>query len=96
MSLLLIKIFQSLNKKIDDYFNEITLYPSKLLNINVSNKDKILSNEALFLKVEEIKKNDTDCQIIIRPSGTEDLVKLLVMAKTEYLVKKYTSELIEF
>ncbi|MGM9971063.1 MAG: phosphoglucosamine mutase [Anaeroplasmataceae bacterium] len=96
ISLLLIKILQSLNKKIDDYYNEITLYPSKLLNINVGNKNQILSNEALLLKIEEIKKNDNDCKVIIRSSGTEDLIRLLVMAKTDYLVKKYTSELIDF
>lgn len=92
-ALLLIKIIEELNINLNTYFNNINYYPNKLINIK-TNKN-IINNKELISKINTIKNTlNNDCKIIVRPSGTEDLVRLLIMAKTKELVDKYSLELL--
>lgn len=94
MSLYLLRILKEQNKTIADYTKDIQLYTNRMINIKVSDKNSILSNQRLFQRVEEIRRElNQDCKIIIRPSGTEDVVRLSVMAKSEELVSRYLEEL---
>lgn len=94
-ALLIIKILSITNTNIDDWFNDIIMYPDKLVNIKVNNKNNVLQNTYLFNRIEEIKKElNNDCKIIVRASGTEDLIRVSVMAKSNDLVEKYSNELL--
>lgn len=94
-ALLIIKILSITNTNIDDWFNDIIMYPDKLVNIKVNNKNNVLQNTYLFNRIEEIKKElNNDCKIIVRASGTEDLIRVSVMAKSNDLVEKYSNELV--
>ena len=94
-ALLIIKILSITNTNIDDWFNDIVMYPDKLVNIKVNNKNNVLQNTYLFNRIEEIKKElNNDCKIIVRASGTEDLIRVSVMAKSNDLVEKYSNELV--
>ena len=71
------------------------MYSDKMVNIKVKDKSKVLNSKALFDRVDEIKKDlNNDCKIIIRASGTEDLIRVSVMARSKDLVEKYSSELV--
>ncbi len=94
-AILIIKILTETNTKIDDWFNDVEMYSDKLVNIKVNNKNNVLQNTYLFNRIEEIKKElNNDCKIIVRPSGTEDLIRVTVMAKSNELVEKYSNELV--
>ena len=39
------------------------------------------------------KKRDDDCKIVVRKSGTENLIRILMMARDLKLVDRYSNEL---
>ncbi len=95
-ALLVVKILEETNTSIDDWFKDVVMYSDKMVNIKVNDKTKVLNNSNLFNRVDEIKKElNNDCKIIIRASGTEDLIRVSVMAKSSDLVNKYSNELVE-
>lgn len=73
---------------------EIKIYPQKLLNIKLADKNKAL-NDPNFKKLEARIKADlgSDGRVLIRPSGTENLLRLMIEAKNEALIDLYLSEL---
>lgn len=92
-------IFKALidNKKtIEDYANEIVIYPQLLENVIVKDKNIVLNDPDIKNKIESISSElNTDGRILVRPSGTEPLIRVMVEAKTHDLCKKYVEEVID-
>jgi len=64
---------------LDELTQNIPVYPSFVLNIRADSvgKEKIESEEfKAFL--QEVERENKDYKIIVRPSGTEDLVRITV------------------
>ncbi len=94
-AVLIMKVLSETNTDLADYLNDVKMYADKMVNIKVKDKNAVLNNKDLFSRVEEIKKElNNDCKIIIRASGTEDLIRVSVMAKSSDLVNKYSNELV--
>jgi len=74
-------------KTLDDLQNEIPTFPQKLLNIQARNKNEIVENERLKGVVRSYTQSN-EVRIIIRPSGTEPLVRIMVEAENESLVEE--------
>lgn len=92
---MIVKILEETNTSLETWLKDVKMYADTMVNIKVENKNKVLENRALFNRIEEIKKElNNDCKIIVRPSGTEELIRVTVMAQTEALVKKYIDELV--
>ncbi len=90
-SLILLKALSCLKTTISEEYDSINMYHDKMINIKVLNRNKVMDNIDLFNSVNDIKnKLDNDCKIIIRPSGTEDVIRLSVMAKNLDDVNKYS------
>lgn len=82
IAVLVLKILESMNIDIDEFFNDVDTYEKTLINLKVINKQKIIKSNKLKNKIEAFKnKLNNDCKIILRASGTENLLRLLVMAK---------------
>ncbi|MDE5715803.1 MAG: hypothetical protein K2I42_06730 [Anaeroplasmataceae bacterium] len=94
-ALLVVGLLSETNTKLIDWFKDVHMYADLMVNLKVENKEKVLNNSKLFNRAEEIKKElNQDCKIIIRASGTEELIRVSVMAKTKEMVKKYSDELV--
>lgn len=94
-ALLVIGLLTETNTLLEDWFDDISMYADLMVNIKVENKEKVLQNKKLYNRIDEIKKElNNDCKIIVRASGTEELIRVSVMAKTEEIVKKYSDELV--
>lgn len=94
-ALLVVNLLSETKTTIADWFKDVNMYADKMVNIKVANKEKILNNKTLFDRIEEIKKElNNDCKIIVRASGTEDLIRVSVMAKDEATMLKYSDELV--
>ena len=53
-----------------------------------------MKNELLHSKIAQIKRGlYSECKIIVRPSGTEDLLRVTLMSKNEKDVNLYLNEL---
>lgn len=91
----IIKILEETNTSINDWLKDVKMYADKMVNIKVNDKKAVLNNQKLFDTVDEIKKElKYDCKIIIRASGTEDLIRVSVMAQNEADVLKYSECLV--
>ena len=88
----LTKIMQETGKKLSELAAEVTIYPQKLVNIRVENsmKDKAMEVPAIR---EIIEKKEAEMagngRILVRPSGTEPLLRVMAEAPTHEEVDYY-------
>ncbi len=81
----------------DQVYNVIEHYPQLLKNIKVRDKNYIMENPELLAKIAETEKSlEGQGKIVVRPSGTEPLVRIMVEAKTINKVDEIQKELCDF
>ncbi len=91
----LLKIMEELNKTPNELLGGITMYADKMVNLKVKDKT-IISTAVVVDKINEIQNIlKDDGKVIVRASGTENLIRVSVMAKTIDLVDKYIKELVD-
>lgn len=72
-------------------------YPQVLQNVGVSNKEAIMENEDLKKRIKNLEDGlNGDGRILVRPSGTEQLVRVMVEAKSIEICKSIADELVSF
>lgn len=72
-------------------------YPQVLKNVGVSNKDAVMENKDLKNLIETLEASlNGDGRILVRPSGTEQLVRVMVEAKNIEICEKISSQLVSF
>ncbi len=81
-------------KKASEVLNPFELYPQILVNLNVSSKPPLSEIDGLEKKLEEIRT--LGMRDLIRYSGTENKIRLLLEGKEEELVKKSMKDLEAF
>ncbi|WP_438832818.1 phosphoglucosamine mutase [Streptococcus pluranimalium] len=88
----LTKVMQETGKTLSELASEVTIYPQKLVNIRVDNAMKEKSMEVptisdIIAKMEaEMAGNG---RILVRPSGTEPLLRVMAEAPTDAEVDYY-------
>ena len=93
-SLMLIKEILQENKKASEVRKIINLYPQVLINAKVSNDKKLLYKEdkEILENIEKLEKEFAgNGRVLIRPSGTEPKVRVMIEGENqEYITKKAT------
>lgn len=88
----LTKIMQETGKKLSELAAEVTIYPQKLVNIRVENSMKDKAMEVPTIR-EIIEKMEAEMagngRILVRPSGTEPLLRVMAEAPTHEEVDYY-------
>ena len=95
-SLMLIEILLKSKKKASELASIVTIYPQVLVNAKVSGdkKYKYLEDEVIKAKIEEIEKEFADTgRVLIRPSGTEPLVRVMIEGENQDILDKRPHEL---
>ena len=88
----LTKIMKETGKKLSELASEVTIYPQKLVNIRVENcmKDKAMEVPAIKSIIEEMEaKMAGNGRILVRPSGTEPLLRVMAEAPSHEEVDFY-------
>ena len=88
----LTKIMQETGKKLSELAAEVTIYPQKLVNIRVENsmKDKAMEVPAIREIIEKMEAEMAENgRILVRPSGTEPLLRVMAEAPTHEEVDYY-------
>ncbi|HEM4856415.1 TPA: phosphoglucosamine mutase [Streptococcus suis] len=88
----LTKIMKETGKKLSELAAEVTIYPQKLVNIRVENsmKDKAMEVPAIAAIIEKMEAEMAgNGRILVRPSGTEPLLRVMVEAPTDAEVDYY-------
>ena len=88
----LTKIMQETGKKLSELAAEVSIYPQKLVNIRVENsmKDKAMEVPAIREIIEKMEAEMAgNGRILVRPSGTEPLLRVMAEAPTNEEVDYY-------
>ena len=95
-SLMLTEILLKTKKKASELASIITIYPQVLVNAKVSGDKKYsyMEDEVIKEKIEEIEKEFADSgRVLIRPSGTEPLVRVMIEGENQEVLDKRAHEL---
>ncbi len=95
--LLLLKIMTESKKKMSELCQDLHIFPQLLINVPVSNKEVALHDERLLSLVDSISKElGEDGRILVRPSGTEPLIRVMVEAETQQQCHDYVYRVVDF
>lgn len=71
-------------------------YPQVLKNVPVTDKDAVINNDAVKEAVSKVEKRlGDDGRILLRPSGTEPVIRVMVEADTEDTCKECVNDVID-
>lgn len=92
----LLSIMKQTGKKLSELADEVTIYPQKLVNIRVSNKNGAMEVPAIKAVIEEAEAEmNGEGRILVRPSGTEPLLRVMAEAPTDEKVNYYVDKIVE-
>lgn len=75
---------------------EMPKYPQVLKNLRVEDKMAMMTNVSILDEIVSIEKQMAGKgRVLVRPSGTEPLVRVMVEAETETLCEEYVNRLLE-
>ena len=95
-ALSLMKAMSFYNKSLRECVEELNIYPQLLVNEKVYDKNIVLNDEDIKNKIDEISNIlGSDGRILVRPSGTEPLIRVMVEAKSDDICNKYVYEVID-
>ena len=74
---------------------DLKIFPQLLVNVKVTDKDMIMNNDKVLAVSEKVSEAlGNEGRLLLRPSGTEALIRVMVEAKTDELCKKYVDEVV--
>ena len=76
----------------------IQIYPQVLINakVNSNKKNNYKDDEEIQNKINEIEKEfSNDGRVVIRPSGTEPLIRVMIEGKDQGYITKKAKEVAE-
>ena len=94
-SIKLMEVMLTSKKKMSELTSPVTIYPQCLKNVKVASKPEARADEdvqAIVAKVGEELGNDG--RIILRESGTEPVIRVMVEAKTDALAEECVDRVI--
>lgn len=94
----LVSVMKRTGKKLSELASVMKVYPQVLINAKVKNEFK---SEDKYMAVPEIREKISELEaafagsgrVLIRPSGTEPLVRVMIEGQNEEEIKRYAEEL---
>lgn len=78
----------SFGESLEYYIDSFPRYPQRIWNVKVKNKDKIVSSALVQEELNKISESwQKSLRVILRPSGTEPLVRIMVEGKDPMLIE---------
>ena len=81
-----------LEKDPEDILRNYTKMPQININVEVKNKD-VLSDSDIQKKIKEIESDLTVGRVLVRPSGTESKIRVMVESDDEITATKYAKDI---
>ncbi|MDQ0256052.1 phosphoglucosamine mutase [Evansella vedderi] len=88
-------ILKATGKKLSELAAEMPKYPQKLVNVRVADKHALTNNEVIAAEIDKVEAEmQGEGRILVRPSGTEPLVRVMAEAPSEELCNKYVEKIV--
>lgn len=90
----LANIMKATKKPLSELANEMKKFPQRLVNIRVTDKHHVTDNKRVKEVIESVEAEmGENGRILVRPSGTEPLVRVMAEASTEELCVGYVDRI---
>ncbi len=95
-SLKLMEVMLEKKETLGKLTSPVEIYPQLLKNIRVKDKPAARADQDVQAAVAEVEKAlGNDGRILVRESGTEPVIRVMVEARTDELCEKYVSQVLE-
>ena len=89
----LANIIKTSGKSLEELASEVNIYPQKLVNIKVVDKKTAMEDSDILAECEKVEKElEGNGRILLRASGTENLIRVMVEASSDELTDKYCEQ----
>ena len=95
-SLKMMQVMLGRKKKMSELMEGLTIYPQVLENVRVTDKKAAQDDAAVQAAVQAVTEalGDTG-RILVRESGTEPVLRVMVEAETKEICQKYVSQVVD-
>ena len=95
-ALQILEVIASTGRALDDLCRDFTIFPQTLINVSLPENFDLDTNEILKTRLSEVeKKLDKAGRVLIRKSGTEPLLRIMVEGIDQLLVEESANYLAE-
>ena len=95
-SLMIMETILGRKVKLSELFHSLTIYPQLLVNVKVSSKDAVMNDDDVLKLNDEIAAElGDDGRLLLRQSGTEPVIRVMVEAATDELCEKYVYKMVD-
>ena len=92
----LVNIMKATGKRLSELAGEMKIFPQKLVNVRVTDKHAVTENEKVAEVIASVEAEMSgNGRILVRPSGTEPLVRVMVEAATVQDCENYVNRIAE-
>ncbi|KKK36272.1 phosphoglucosamine mutase [Mesobacillus campisalis] len=90
----LVNIMKATEKRLSELAGEMKKYPQVLKNVRVTDKHHVTDNETVKEVIQKVEEEMSgNGRILVRPSGTEPLVRVMAEAPTAELCQEYVDRI---
>ncbi|MDO4670973.1 MAG: phosphoglucosamine mutase [Aerococcus sp.] len=93
-ALQLLNVMKQTEKPLSELADEVTIYPQILVNVDVTRagRDDAMKSPTVQAKIKEVEEAMAgNGRILVRPSGTQNLLRVMVEAATDELAEEYAN-----
>ncbi|OEG00235.1 phosphoglucosamine mutase [Vulcanibacillus modesticaldus] len=95
-SIQLVNVMKEKGKSLSELASIMKKYPQVLENVRVTDKSNFANNKAIEKAIKKVEdKLGNDGRVLVRPSGTEPLIRVMAEGPNEDLLKEYVKEIVE-
>ncbi len=91
----LLNVMKKTGKKLSELAAPVKDYPQKLVNVKVADKENWQAYPEIQAAIDTVEKKWRVMDGLLRPSGTEPLLRVMAEAKTEDLVSRYVDQIVD-
>lgn len=92
-ALMIMEVILTKKTPLSDLTREVTIFPQLLENVRVTDKNAAMEDPDVLAAAKQVEEElGTDGRILLRQSGTEPLVRVMVEAETDALCAKYVKQ----
>ncbi|KOS61588.1 phosphoglucosamine mutase [Lysinibacillus agricola] len=90
----LVNIMKATGKKLSELASEMKIFPQRLVNVRVTDKHAVTENAKVAAVITDVEADMAgNGRVLVRPSGTEPLVRVMVEAATEADCERYVERI---
>ena len=95
-SLMVMEVMLESKKKISELLKDLKIYPQVLKNVRVRSKEEALNDEEVLKVRDEVAKElGDDGRILLRKSGTEPVVRIMVEATSDEICEEHIAKVVD-